>query len=80
MTLCYDAISKNVNDLGYSPFVLFSITSVTILPACLLITFCQDKIGRKALASGSLLVSGLFTTVAGYILAAVPSQSKFIHI
>lgn len=61
MTLCYDAISRNINGLKYSPFIVFTITSSTILPACLFITAIQDKIGRKALASSALLLTGLFT-------------------
>lgn len=65
LTLCYDAISRNVNGLGYSAFAVFSVTSVTILPACLFILAVQDKIGRKALASGSLLMSGIFTFFSG---------------
>lgn len=79
LTLCYDAIAKNVNDLGYSPIILFSITSITILPACLLITFYQDKIGRKAMASSSLVVSGIFTSVAGYILASIDNPGKLTN-
>lgn len=67
MTLCYDAISRNVNGLGYSPFVVFTITSGTILPACLFILTIQDRVGRKALASGSLLISGIFTACSGIV-------------
>ncbi|KAJ9595125.1 hypothetical protein L9F63_013600 [Diploptera punctata] len=37
LTLCFDAISRNVEGLGYSPFVMFSITSVTKFPASLII-------------------------------------------
>ncbi|XP_044256798.1 organic cation transporter protein-like isoform X1 [Tribolium madens] len=67
MTLCYDAISRNVNGLGYSPFLVFTITSATILPACLFILAIQDRVGRKALASGSLLMSGIFTACSGIV-------------
>lgn len=69
LTLCYDAISKNINGTGLSPFLVFTITSSTILPACLFILMVQDKVGRKALASGSLAVSGIISTCAGvYII------------
>lgn len=71
MTLGYDAISRNVVGFGYSPFVIFSLTSATILPACAFILAVQDRIGRKALASGALLISGLFMSSAGLILATV---------
>lgn len=69
LTLCYDAISRNVNGLGYSAFIVFTTTSSTILPACLFILAVQDKAGRKALASGSLLLSGIFTACSGVMQA-----------
>lgn len=80
MTLCYDAISRNVNGLGYSPFVVFSATSTTIFPACAFILAMQDRIGRKALASSSLLVSGIFTACAGIILATIKAPSPVLII
>ncbi|KAK4872076.1 hypothetical protein RN001_016200 [Aquatica leii] len=75
MTLGYDAISRNINGFGLSPFLIFTISSSTILPACGFILAFQDKAGRKALASGALFISGLFTAGAGLILAisAVPN-------
>jgi MFS transporter, OCT family, solute carrier family 22 (organic cation transporter), member 4/5 len=69
ITLGYDAISKNVEGLGMSPFVLFSLSASAIFPACLVLLALQDRIGRKAMASSSLLVSGLFTASTGVILA-----------
>ncbi|CAH0562623.1 unnamed protein product [Brassicogethes aeneus] len=67
MTLCYDTISRNINGLGYSPFIIFSMSSSTILPSCLLITSIQDKIGRKALASGFLFISAICTSASGLV-------------
>ncbi|XP_077294654.1 solute carrier family 22 member 13-like [Arctopsyche grandis] len=69
LTLCYDAISRNINGLGFSPFLVFSLSSLTILPSCIIILLLQDKIGRKAMASSSLLISGLFTAIAGVLLS-----------
>ncbi|KAJ8923756.1 hypothetical protein NQ315_010337 [Exocentrus adspersus] len=80
LTLCYDAISRNVNGLGYSPFVVFTATSSTILPACLFILAVQDKAGRKALASGSLLLSGVFTTGSGVIQAFMQNPEPILII
>lgn len=65
ITLCYDAISKNVEGLGLSPFVMFTLSSATIFPACLVLLALQDRIGRKAMASSSLLISGVFTAGTG---------------
>ena len=69
ITLGYDAISKNVEGLGMSPFILFSLSASAILPACLVLLLLQDRIGRKAMASSSLLVSGVFTAGTGIVLA-----------
>lgn len=70
LNLCYDAIARNVNGLNYSPFIIFSATSATILPGCIIILLLQDRIGRKALASSSLFLGGIFISIAGIILAS----------
>lgn len=69
ITLCYDAISRNVSNTSYSPFVMFTVTSATILPSCCVILLLMDRVGRKATASVSLLFTGLFIGAAGVILA-----------
>lgn len=77
ITLCYDAVSRNVQGLGISPFVMFSLSATSILPACLLLIALQDRIGRKAMASMSLLLSGIFISCTGIILFAnVESSSE----
>ncbi|XP_061391955.1 organic cation transporter-like protein [Musca vetustissima] len=68
ITLCYDAVSRNVQGLGISPFVMFSLSATAILPACLLLIALQDRIGRKAMASMSLLLSGIFISTTGALL------------
>ncbi|XP_004518133.1 organic cation transporter protein isoform X1 [Ceratitis capitata] len=68
ITLCYDAVSRNVQGLGISPFVMFTLSATAILPACILLIVLQDRIGRKAMASMSLLLSGVFISVTGAIL------------
>ncbi|XP_068152102.1 organic cation transporter-like protein [Drosophila tropicalis] len=76
ITLCYDAVSRNVQGLGISPFVMFSLSATTILPACLLLIALQDRIGRKAMASMSLLLSGIFISVTGCILFAAATNTS----
>ncbi|XP_060649112.1 organic cation transporter protein isoform X2 [Drosophila nasuta] len=68
ITLCYDAVSRNVQGLGISPFVMFSLSATAILPACLLLIALQDRIGRKAMASMSLLISGILISVTSIVL------------
>lgn len=68
ITLCYDAISRNVENLGVSPFIMFTLSASAIFPACLVLLALQDRIGRKAMASSALLLSGLFTAASGIII------------
>ncbi|XP_067013677.2 organic cation transporter protein isoform X2 [Anabrus simplex] len=75
LTLCYDAISRNVDGLPWSPFIMFSISSATILPSCIVILLLQDRVGRKALASGSLFLTGIFTALAGIVLGWKPGMA-----
>lgn len=83
ITLCYDAVSRNVQGLGISPFVMFTLSATSILPACLLLIALQDRIGRKAMASMSLLLSGIFISCTGIILFEIgessSEQSKGVH-
>lgn len=76
ITLCYDGISRNVENLGISPFIMFSLSASAIFPACLVLLALQDRIGRKAMASSSLLMSGIFTAVSGVIIAYMPVDNK----
>lgn len=79
ITLCYDAISRNVEGLGLSPFIMFSLSASAIFPACLVLLLLQDKIGRKAMASSSLLLSGIFTALTGIAIAyQKENQNPFV--
>lgn len=73
MTLCYDAIARNVNGIGYSPFLMFTVTSAAIFPAALLILALQDIIGRKALAMSALFLSGIFIIAVAILLTLMDS-------
>ncbi|XP_054726747.1 organic cation transporter protein [Anastrepha obliqua] len=69
ITLCYDAVSRNVEGMGISPFIMFSLSAIAVLPSSIIVILLQDRIGRKGMAAGSLLVGGLFTTMAGIAIA-----------
>ncbi|KAK7869297.1 hypothetical protein R5R35_012866 [Gryllus longicercus] len=75
LTLCYDVLSRHVSGMGINPFVMFSASSATVLPSCLLVILLQDRVGRKALASASLLLTGVFAAVTGAVLGAAESDS-----
>ncbi|XP_055379248.1 organic cation transporter protein-like [Condylostylus longicornis] len=69
ITLCYDAVSRNIEGMGISPFTMFSLSSLSVLPASVILIFLQDRIGRKGMAASSLLVGGIFTAIAGVTIA-----------
>lgn len=77
ITLCYDAISRNVEGLGLSPFIMFSLSATAIFPACVVLLLLQDIIGRKAMASSSLFVSGIFTVATGFLIAYQRVDGKY---
>ncbi|XP_046621484.1 organic cation transporter protein-like isoform X1 [Neodiprion virginianus] len=84
LTLCYDAISRNVNISGTSPFVIFSLGSLTVFPACLVILTLQDKIGRKGLFFIAVLLSAFLTSSSGLMHAflkdaAILSTDLMVH-
>nr|CAD7576902.1 unnamed protein product [Timema californicum] len=57
LTLCFDAISRNVEGLNYSPFLMFSVTSVTKLPSSLVIAGLQDRSKKCSLPENNYPVS-----------------------
>ncbi|KAK6641253.1 hypothetical protein RUM44_012962 [Polyplax serrata] len=68
LSLCYDAIARNVEGLGLDPFTVFTITSCSILPSCFVILLLQDRNGRKILAISFLLLTGLFNFIQGGVI------------
>lgn len=69
ITLSYDVINRNMEGLGSSPFKLFSLTSTVYLPAGFAILLLQNRIGRKGMACGALLVGAIITAVTGFLIA-----------
>lgn len=69
ISLCFDVVSRNVEGMGISPYIMFSLSALAILPASLFVALLQDRIGRKGMAAGSLLVGGFFTVAAGITIA-----------
>lgn len=61
-------MSRNVEGLGIFPFIMFTLSASAIFPACLVLLALQDRIGRKAMASSSLLLSGILTAASTTIV------------
>lgn len=69
ITMAFDILSRNMEGMGTSPFLLFSYTSFTYLPAGLTIILFQNYIGRKGMACVSLFVGAVITAVTGFLIA-----------
>ncbi|KAL1452838.1 hypothetical protein WDU94_007028 [Cyamophila willieti] len=65
ISLLYNGLDHQASKLGLDLFVMFSITSMTKLPADLLLTFTLDKWGRRWYAFGSMVLSGIFSILIG---------------
>ncbi|XP_037816723.1 organic cation transporter-like protein isoform X1 [Lucilia sericata] len=76
VTMSFDIISRNVEGLGSSPFKLFSFTSVIYVPAGLTIIAFQNVIGRKGMATTSLLGGSIITAVTGFLIAYLDPNSN----
>lgn len=67
ISLVFDGHVRNVGNLGLNLFVTFTIGSATEFPADTLLTFSLDRLGRRWLACGSLVLSGVFSILATLI-------------
>ncbi|EDW96043.1 organic cation transporter-like protein [Drosophila yakuba] len=78
ITLSYDVINRNMEGLGSSPFKLFSLTSSVYLPAGFTILLLQNKIGRKGMACGALLVGAITTAATGFLIAVLDPNENAV--
>jgi hypothetical protein len=75
ISLCFDGHVRNVGSLGLDLFVTFTVASATELPADTVLTMVLDRWGRRWLACGSMVMSGVFSLLA----TAVPSGEQFVY-
>nr|XP_034173980.1 organic cation transporter protein-like isoform X1 [Osmia lignaria] len=61
VSLVFDGHVRNVDNLGLNMFVTFTIAAATELPADTFLTAVLDRWGRRWLACGSLVISGIFS-------------------
>lgn len=71
ISLVFDGHVRNVGSLGLDVFITFAVAASTELPADTFLTLVLDKWGRRWLACGSLVLSGIFSLLA----TAVPMGS-----
>ncbi|XP_075217415.1 carcinine transporter [Lycorma delicatula] len=78
ISLVFDGHVRNVGSLGLDVFVTFTIASATELPADTLLTLTLDHWGRRWLACGTMVVSGIFSLLATLVPTGVPSATLAI--
>ncbi|XP_066601872.1 organic cation transporter protein [Prorops nasuta] len=61
VSLVFDGHVRNVDNLGLDVFVTFTIAAATELPADTFLTAVLDRWGRRWLACGSMVISGIFS-------------------
>ena len=61
ISLVFDGHVRNVDNLRLDVFITFTIASATELPADTFLTLVLDRWGRRWLACGSMVVSGIFS-------------------
>nr|CAH7757724.1 unnamed protein product [Callosobruchus chinensis] len=78
ISLVFDGHVRNVETLGLDVFLTFTIASVTEFPADTFLTLVLDVWGRRWLAAGSLIVSGIFSLLATTVPIGLPSATLAI--
>lgn len=64
ISLVFDGHVRNVDNLGMDLFITFTIATATELPADTFLTLVLDRWGRRWLACGTMVVSGLFSLIS----------------
>ncbi|XP_026734629.1 organic cation transporter protein-like [Trichoplusia ni] len=78
ISLVFDGHVRNVGSLGLDIFLTFTIASATELPADTFLTAVLDRWGRRWLACGSMVISGIFSLLATAVPVGGPSASLAI--
>ncbi|CAG9857803.1 unnamed protein product [Phyllotreta striolata] len=78
ISLVFDGHVRNVETLGLDVFLTFTVATFTEFPADVFLIFVLDRWGRRWLAAGSMIVSGIFSLLATAVPLGIPSASLAI--
>lgn len=67
ISLVFDGHVRNVNNLGLDVFMTFTVAAATELPADTFLTLVLDRWGRRWLACGTMVISGIFSIWASAV-------------
>ncbi|XP_054732900.1 carcinine transporter [Anastrepha obliqua] len=82
ISLVFDGHVRNVSSLGVNVFFTFTVACFTEFPADSILTLILDKWGRRWLACGSMIASGIFSLLAtlvppGIYFASLAIMGRF---
>ncbi|KAM8706263.1 hypothetical protein ACLKA7_010524 [Drosophila subpalustris] len=75
-SLSFNTISRNVEGLGLSPFVVFSLFALVVPPSGILQGLLQSRLGRKATSFLAILSTGLLSCALGVTLSNEGAQNN----
>ncbi|XP_045770182.1 carcinine transporter-like [Maniola jurtina] len=78
IAMVFDGHVRNVGSLGLDIFMTFTVATATEFPADILLIMVLDVMGRRWLAFGSMVMSGLFSFLATTVPLGIPSASLAI--
>ncbi|XP_052749076.1 carcinine transporter-like [Galleria mellonella] len=76
--MVFDGHVRNVGSLGLDMFLTFTIATATEFPADVLLILTLDSAGRRWVAFGSMVTSGVFSLLATTVPIGIPSASLAI--
>ncbi|XP_059046818.1 carcinine transporter-like [Achroia grisella] len=78
IAMVFDGHVRNVGSLGLDVFLTFTIATATEFPADVLLILTLDIAGRRWVAFGSMMTSGIFSLLATTVPVGMPSASLAI--
>ncbi|KAI8044034.1 solute carrier family 22 member 13 [Drosophila gunungcola] len=78
--LCYNTMSRNVEGLSISPFVMFTLFALTLPPSGIFQTQVQKNLGRKFTSVVSMSATGAMTAATGILLTLWTQPSAMVMV
>lgn len=78
ITLCYNTVSRHLDVQILSPFIMLTLSGLTLPPAGLVLAGIQKLIGRKGCSVSAMLLTGLFTSASGIVISVWSQSSSVI--
>ncbi|KAJ6641366.1 Carcinine transporter, partial [Pseudolycoriella hygida] len=67
ISLVFDGYVRNIESIGLSTFIAFTVASATELPASVILTLTLDRWGRRWLGLGTMFLCGVCSVIASFL-------------